>query len=344
MTFSLKLSISQKQSLYNYPLRVYNSNHVSPILFVEDIFMAVSGIIFQMISLFVMIFAGYASARAGLITPDFRRGLSSLVLSTAFPCCIVSAVLQSGGAPSDMIVALGVSVAFFALMIALAAVLVCVVPTPKEERNLDQLLLVFTNLAFMGIPIIQALYGVEGVAMLSMFLLVFNFLVFTYGVMLLDGNGGINLKQLVNPGVISALIALLFGLTGWRLPSPVESALASIGSINTPMAMMIIGASLAHSDIRAAFTNPRLYRVAFLRLIVMPLVFIGLALIVPINRMLAGLCVIVAAMPIAGNCSMLSDIYTPEDMTSSHATIVSTLISGVTLPLLVLVMNMVGLG
>ena len=295
--------------------------------------MAVSGIIFQMITLFAMMFAGYVSARAGLISPSFRRGLSSLVLSTAFPCCIVSSVLQSGGAPGSMLVALGVSVAFFALMIALAAVLVRIVPTPKEERNLDQLLLVFTNLAFMGIPIIQALYGVEGVAMLSMFLLVFNFLVFTYGVMLLDGSGDINLRQLVNPGVISALIALFFGLTGWRLPDPVESALASIGSINTPMAMMIIGASLAHSDIRAAFSNPRLYRVSFLRLIVMP-----------INRMLAGLCVIVAAMPIAGNCSMLSDIYTPDDMTASHATIVSTLISGVTLPLLVLVMSMVGLG
>ena len=292
--------------------------------------MAVSGIIFQMITLFIMMFAGYVSARAGLISPSFRRGLSSLVLSTAFPCCIVSSVLQSGGAPGSMLVALGVSVAFFALMIALAAVLVRIVPTPKEERNLDQLLLVFTNLAFMGIPIIQALYGVEGVAMLSMFLLVFNFLVFTYGVMLLDGSDDINLRQLVNPGVVSALIALFFGLTGWRLPDPVESALASIGSINTPMAMMIIGASLAHSDIRAAFTNP--------------LVFIGLALIMPINRMLAGLCVIVAAMPIAGNCSMLSDIYTPEDMTASHATIVSTLISGVTLPLLVLVMSMVGLG
>lgn len=162
--------------------------------------MAVSGIIFQMITLFIMMFAGYASARAGLITPDFRPGLSSLVLSTAFPCCIVASVLQSGGAPGDMVSALGVSVAFFALMIALAALLVRVVPTPVQERNLDQLLLVFTNLAFMGIPIIQALYGVEGVAMLSMFLLVFNFLVFTYGVMLLDGNGSINFKQLINPG------------------------------------------------------------------------------------------------------------------------------------------------
>ena len=300
--------------------------------------MAVSGIIFQMITLFIMMFAGYLAARAGLISPSFRRGLSSLVLSTAFPCCIVSSVLQSGGAPGDMVVALGVSVAFFALLIALAAVLVCIVPTPKPERSLDQLMLVFTNLAFMGIPIIQAFYGAQGVAMLSMFLLVFNFLVFTYGVMLVSGNGSINLRQLVNPGVVSALIALLFGLTGWRLPSPVECALSSIGS------MMVIGSSLAHSDIRAAFSNPRLYRVSLLRLIVMPLVFIGLALVVPINRMLAGICVIVAAMPIAGNCSMHSDIYTPEDMTASHATIVSTLLSGVTLPLLVAAMNMVGLG
>lgn len=84
--------------------------------------MAVSGIIFQMITLFIMMFAGYVSARAGLISPSFRRGLSSLVLSTAFPCCIVSSVLQSGGAPGSMLVALGVSVAFFALMIALSLI------------------------------------------------------------------------------------------------------------------------------------------------------------------------------------------------------------------------------
>ena len=84
-----------------------------------------------------------------------------------------------------MVVALGVSVAFFALLIALAGRCSCAsCPRRRPERSLDQLLLVFTNLAFMGIPIIQVFYGAQGVAMLSMFLLVFNFLVFTYGVML----------------------------------------------------------------------------------------------------------------------------------------------------------------
>ena len=113
--------------------------------------MAVSGIIFQMITLFIMMFAGYLAARAGLISPSFRRGLSSLVLSTAFPCCIVSAVLQSGGAPGDMVVALGVSVAFFALLIALAATLRLFFCAPaqvaKRQKNANDALLVWYRAA-----------------------------------------------------------------------------------------------------------------------------------------------------------------------------------------------------
>ena len=113
--------------------------------------MAVSGIIFQMITLFIMMFAGYLAARAGLISPSFRRGLSSLVLSTAFPCCIVSSVLQSGGAPGDMVVALGVSVAFFALLIALAATLRLFFCAPaqvaKRQKNANDALLVWYRAA-----------------------------------------------------------------------------------------------------------------------------------------------------------------------------------------------------
>lgn len=306
--------------------------------------MNVSAIISQMLSLFLMMFAGYLSARFGFITPDFRRRLSALVLNTACPCIIISSVLQSEGAPGDMLRALLAAAFFFAAMIAMAALLVRLARTPRENRGLDQMLLVFTNLAFMGIPVVQSLYGASGVAALSMFILLFNFLVFSYGVLLISGTGSVNLRQLANTGIASALIALLLGLTGLRLPAPVESTLASIGAVNTPMAMMIIGASLAHSDIRAAFSRVRLYKISLLRLIVMPLGMMALVLALPIDRMLAGLCVVIAAMPIAGNCGMLSDIHRPQDMTASHAIIVSTLLSGVTLPLIVAVMAAVGLG
>ena len=166
--------------------------------------MAIMNVLSQMISLFMMMFVGFLAAKVGLIEPDFRRKLSSLVLNTACPCIIVSSVLKSGGAPSAMVATLGMSIVFYAVMIVLAFLLVHIVPTPPAERRLDQLMFVCTNLIFMGIPIIQSFYGAEGVSLLSMFILLFNFLVFTYGVVMVGGSD-IKLKQLCNPGVCPLL-------------------------------------------------------------------------------------------------------------------------------------------
>ena len=296
--------------------------------------MNLSAVISQLAALFLMILAGYISALADLISPQFRQKLSSLALNTAAPCIILSSVLESESGSADMAAAVGVGVFFFALMIALAALLVRVCRVPRAQRGLDQLMLVFTNVGFMGIPVVQSIYGPTGVALLSMFILIFNLCFFSYGVLLISGGLSLNPRALLNTCIVAALLALLFGLTGWHLPAPVETALSAIGAMNTPLAMMIIGASIAHSDLRAAFSSPRLYLVSLLRMAVMPLCILGIVAVLPIPRMLAGICVALAAMPVAGNCAMISDLYTPEDMTASQAVMLTTLLSAVTLPLI----------
>ena len=296
--------------------------------------MNLSAVISQLAALFLMILAGYISARADLISPQFRQKLSSLALNTAAPCIILSSVLESESGSADMAAAVGVGVFFFALMIALAALRVRVCRVPRAQRGLDQLMLVFTNVGFMGIPVVQSIYGPTGVALLSMFILIFNLCFFSYGVLLISGGLSLNPRALLNTCIVAALLALLFGLTGWHLPAPVETALSAIGAMNTPLAMMIIGASIAHSDLRAAFSSPRLYLVSLLRMAVMPLCILGIVAVLPIPRMLAGICVALAAMPVAGNCAMISDLYTPEDMTASQAVMLTTLLSAVTLPLI----------
>ena len=69
-------------------------------------------------------------------------------------------------------------------------------------------------------------------------------------------------------------------------------------------------------------------------MVVMPLCILGIVSALPIPSMLAGICVALAAMPVAGNCAMISDLYMPEDMTASQAVMLSTLLSAVTLPLI----------
>lgn len=296
--------------------------------------MNLSAVVNQLVSLFLMMLVGYLSARAGVVTPEFRKRLSSFTLTTAAPCIIISSVLESESSSATMLSAVGVAVLFFLLMIVFAAVLVRLVRTKPDERGLDQMMLIFTNVGFMGIPVVQSIYGPGGVARLSMFILVFNIIFFSYGVLLITRGAKFSLKNMLNSCIIAALIGLLFGVTGWHLPAPVEDTLSAIGAMNTPLAMIIIGASVAHSDLRAALTNPRLYRVCLLSMLVMPLLTLLVMLPLPFDRMLVGISVLLAGMPIAGNCGMICDIYRPNDLTASHAVMVSTLMSGVTLPLL----------
>ena len=296
--------------------------------------MNLSAVISQLMSLFLMMLAGYLIARVGIMTPEFRKRLSSFTLNTAAPCIIISSVLESDSSPMAMISAAGTGVLFFILMILFAAGLVRLMRTKPEESGLDQLMLIFTNVGFMGIPVIQSVYGPDGVALLSMFILIFNLFFFSYGVHLITRGTPFSLKSMLNACIIAALLGLTFGVTGWHLPEAIETTLASIGAMNTPLAMMIIGASVAHSDLRAAMTNPRLYRICLLSMVVMPLLMLLVMRPLPIDRMLVGISVLLAGMPIAGNCGMICDLYLPGDMTGSHAVLVSTLLSGITLPLL----------
>ncbi len=290
-------------------------------------------VIGQLISLFLMMLIGFIAAKAHIITPDFRKRLSTFTLNTAAPCIIISSVLESESNPMKMIGAAGMAVFFFVLMIVFASVIVRVLRINAQERGLDQLMLIFTNVGFMGIPVVQSIYGPNGVALLSMFILIFNLFFFSYGVLLISSSAKFNWRSLLNACIFAALAGLFFGVTGWHLPDPVENTLASVGAMNTPLAMMVIGASMAHSNVRKALTNPRMYRVCLLSMLLMPVLVLLVVMFMPVDPMLAGISVLLAAMPIAGNCGMLSDIYTPDDMTASHCVMVSTLMSAVSLPM-----------
>ena len=303
--------------------------------------MDLSAVIMQLVSLFLMMLVGYLVARCGIMTPEFRVRLSSFTLACVAPCAILSSVLESDATPAAMISAVGVSFLFYVLMCLFAAVLVRLVRTKKEERGWDQLMIIFTNVGFMGIPVIQSIYGPGGVARLSMFILMFNLFFFSYGILLIASKEKINFKAMLNPCIVGALCGLFCGTTGFHFPAVIESTMKAIGAMNTPLAMMIIGGSVAHSDVRAALKNPRLYRVSFLRMVVMPLLILLSMRFLPFDPMLIGISVLLASMPIAGNCSMVSGIYAPGDMTSSHATIVSTLASAATLPVICALLTLV---
>ena len=296
--------------------------------------MYLSSLISQLLVLLLLMLTGFVCARSGIITPQNRQKLSTLTLSTAAPGTIISSALSGGNSSSTMLSAVALAALFYLAVIPLSRLLLAAVRTPKEERRLDEVMLIYTNVGFVGLPVVQSIYGARGVAVQAMFILVFNLSFFSYGILRMSGGKGLNLKGMINPCTIAAVIALIFGVTGWHLPGPIEKTLSTLGGMNTPMAMMIIGASMAHSDIRGTLKSPRIYRVCALSMLVLPVVVLLLVRLLPIDPMLAGVAVITAALPIASNCGMVSDLYTPGDLTASHGVIISTISCAVTLPLI----------
>ena len=122
---------------------------------------------------------------------------------------------------------------------------------------------VFGNLGFVGLPLVQAVYGAGAVLYVVDFILVYNILMFSYGTFVLrpeDGekNGGL-LKNLMNPGFIASIVTIIFFFFDIRLPAYFQSVTLYGGEIVVALAIFTIGANLADLKMKEVVNDPHAY-------------------------------------------------------------------------------------
>ena len=86
---------------------------------------------------------------------------------------------------------------------------------------------------------------------------------------------------LINPGTVSLVIGLIFFLTPLNLPEIPATCVSYLASLNTPVAMIILGAFLAQCDLRSCFRDKQVYFVTALRLLILPLITLVIFLLLP---------------------------------------------------------------
>lgn len=204
---------------------------------------------------------------------------------------------------------------------------------------------VFTNCGFMGLPLLDALYGSEGLFLGSAFIMVNNLLLWTYGVGQLsrDVPRAERLRNtFINPGVISNLIGLFCFLTPFKLPVVPATAVSYLASLNTPIAMIAVGAFLAQCDLRECFRDTQVYFVSALRLLILPLITLAVFLLLPLDHTLRCSMLISAAAPVAMAASLFGKTYGTDYLFSTRATAVSTIFSALTIPAMVALCQLLG--
>ena len=307
--------------------------------------MNISALFSQMLVLFGILLIGFFTAKRGILNADMNKHLSTLVCMLTNPLQVLASVL-SGVHPIENLRVLqmtGVAAAMFAALILISLLL----PRALRIKNpLDagiyRYLLVFSNIGFMGYPVVEALFGAEYRFYATIFVMVFQLVCWSYGVSLISGQRmQLSWSVLRRPTIVTALLAFVLYFADIRplydaFPAGmtvVYRIVDGIGGLTSPIAMLIIGASLAQMPLRAVFNRWRIYVLAAVKMIVLP-VLTWLALRgVMRDAKLFGVLIVMLSMPSATNATIMSYQFGGDEKLASAGVFVTTLLSVATIPL-----------
>lgn len=204
-----------------------------------------------------------------------------------------------------------------------------------------------SNCAFMGIPLMQAFYpgSSEPIIYCAIFIVSFNILSWTLSVYQMTGDKKfISLKKaFLNPPTIALAVALPIFFTGFALPSSVLNSIRFLGDMTSPLSMIILGIRLAEIDFKRLFSTLNVYIASALKLIVSPLVSLGILILVrliyPLDSLIIISLYIIMAMPTANSAILFAELFGGDSDTAVKCTLLTTVFCVVTVPLLMLVCN-----
>ena len=296
----------------------------------------------QMIVLFIMMLVGVYCRKKGIFNDEANKRISSLVVNVANPALIFSssinqeAVIEGMEFVKTFVLAWGM----FGVLMVIAFFVPRILRADISEYGTYKTMTIFSNIGFMGFPVIDALYGSEALLYATMFLVPFNVLIYTYGISVMKGEKtGLQLHKILNVGVISCAVALVIYLTRLPIPVVVENAVDSISALTAPLSMMVIGDSLTKINLKKLFCNGRMLVFSVVKLLLIPIVGVSMIRLLGLNPLLTGVCMIMLATPVGSMNAMLAQEYGGDYELASQGVTITTLLAVVTMPLVSMLMG-----
>ena len=301
-------------------------------------------VVFQtMLKLFLLLVLGFVLFKCHIFDEYTNKKISALIVNVASPMLIISSIAGvEGNNKSIVFLMIGAGILMYIGFIILGKIINRIFPFPKKDWPVYECMVVFANTGFMGYPVLLDVFGQEAVFYASLIHMAFNFFVYTYAIMCLtkgdDSEFKLNFKQLLTPGIILIFVGIFIYLFDIQLPSVLMDTINSVGSLTAPLSMMMIGSSLAVYPIKDSFTDWRSYVFAFVRLMIVPFVTMIMCRLLHIDAYYANITIITNAMPVGSMVLMLATQYNANVKIVTRNTVVSTLLSVITIPIVVATM------
>lgn len=296
-----------------------------------------------MSTLFVIVIVGYMAGKLGYMGGEFDRKLSSLVINWTCPALILSSAM-TGELPDRRFILplLAISVVTYLVLTGVAFWLPRFLTRRKDDEGVVGFAMMFGNVGFMGYPVVASIFGHEAVFYAAVLNVVNTFAVFTVGTILVTGKGEVEgphfqKKVLYSTPMLSAYLTMLIvALEIDNIPACISQPLTMIGDITVPAALLIIGSSMSQLPLRALMGNATVYITTVMRLVVVPVAMYFLCLLLGFDPYVVNINTVVIAMPVATYGTILCLKYNRDTSLMAEVTFITTLLSMITIPLLVM--------
>lgn len=298
-----------------------------------------------MMTLFAIVIVGYVAGRLGYMGGEFDKRLSSLVINITCPALILSSAM-TGELPDRRLILplLGISIITYIILTGVVFWLPRYLTKQKADEGIVGFALMFGNVGFMGYPVVASIFGHQAVFYAAVLNVVNTLAVFTVGTILIVGDVGdgkrFQKKVLYSTPMLSAYLAMLIVALGIdNIPSLISQPLTMIGNITVPAALLIIGSSMSQLSLRTMLGNRTVYATTLFRLILIPLGFYYLFSAIGFDPYVVNINTVVIAMPVATYGTILCLKYGRETTLITEVTLITTLLSMLTIPLLTLLFS-----
>lgn len=313
--------------------------------------MSVTIVLQQMIIIFILIGIGMVLYRSKMLSEETSKQISGIIINVTNPALLICSAFDDGPKVSlrELGIALVSYAAVFAILIAVAFLIPYILGVPKKLHYAYQMLTIFGNVGFIGIPLASAVLGSESLIFVSIFNLLFNLLIYTFGMSTLQRAASLQaaegasipessltsgrLQKFINAGTISAAATIIFYLGDFQVPVIVSSTLSYTGRATTLLSMLVLGVSVAQINTRDIFSHPKLYVFTLLRQILVPIGCILLMCGLIDNKLILNTMLLMVAVPAANMPLMIAKQMDMDTDSISQGIILTTVLSLVTVPI-----------
>lgn len=298
----------------------------------------------QVLELFVLIISGIFLYKKNIIREDGKKLLSDILIKFVVPCMIINSYM--GKFNDEVLDNIGKSFIYSIILCVLGIVISLAVSfmVSDEHKGIFRFACSFSNAAYMGFPLIRALFGEEGILYASSYVTVFNILLWSVGYVFFADKMPIKklLKNLITcPPIIAVVVGLIIYLFKIPVTNIIADPISSVGAMTTPISMIVTGVAMGEAGIVRLIKQKHLLYGLFIRLILIPMVSLLVFYIFNISGIVATVTLVLEACPCAAITTMFAIQYGHDQKYAAALVVISTICSIVTLPLYVYLIGMI---